>query len=68
MHATQYMLYDANLRKDLSKLLQLGILISSYCHDVDHTGRTNAFEVEKGTALAIEYNDRSVSCYSSKFD
>eukprot|EP00331_Platyophrya_macrostoma_P030302 CAMPEP_0176443124 /NCGR_PEP_ID=MMETSP0127-20121128/22232_1 /TAXON_ID=938130 /ORGANISM="Platyophrya macrostoma, Strain WH" /LENGTH=556 /DNA_ID=CAMNT_0017828285 /DNA_START=20 /DNA_END=1690 /DNA_ORIENTATION=- len=60
MHATQFMLCDANLKKDLSKLLQLGILISSYCHDVDHTGRTNAFEVEKGTALAIEYNDRSV--------
>jgi len=60
MHATQFMLYDSNLRKDLSKLLQLGILIASYCHDVDHTGRTNAFEVEKQTALAIEYNDRSV--------
>lgn len=60
MHATQFMLYDANLTKDLSKLMQIGIIIASYCHDVDHTGRTNAFEVEKGSPLAVEYNDRSV--------
>lgn len=55
------MLFDADMKKDLSKLMQLGILIASYCHDVDHTGRTNAFEVEKRSALAMEYNDRSVN-------
>jgi hypothetical protein len=30
------------------------------CHDVDHTGRTNPFEIASSSKLAIRYNDESV--------
>lgn len=38
----------------------LAILIGSLCHDVQHTGRTNAFEMNRQSQLAILYNDNSV--------
>lgn len=36
------------------------MLLSCLCHDVDHTGRTNGFEVARMSKLAIRYNDDSV--------
>jgi GAF domain-containing protein len=36
------------------------LLIASLCHDIDHTGHSNAFEVNRGSQLAVQYNDRSV--------
>lgn len=39
---------------------QFGLLIAALGHDVDHTGRTNAFEISKETELAIRYHDASV--------
>ena len=36
------------------------LLIASLCHDVDHTGRNNTFEVNKGSSHAMNYNDVSV--------
>ena len=38
----------------------LAVLIASLCHDVDHTGRTNSFEVSKSSNLALLYHDTSV--------
>ena len=39
---------------------QFGLLIAGLGHDVDHTGRTNAFEISKETELALRYHDSSV--------
>ena len=36
------------------------ITFSGLCHDVGHTGFTNAFMVASGSDLARTYNDRSV--------
>ena len=36
------------------------LLFSALCHDVGHTGRTNSFEINVMSKLAIRYNDRSV--------
>jgi hypothetical protein len=44
----------------VSKLEVLATLVASLCHDLDHTGRTNAFEVATGSALALLHNDKSV--------
>ena len=44
----------------ISKLEILSLLISSLCHDVDHPGNTNTFEIETNSKLAIKYNDQSV--------
>ena len=35
-------------------------MLSAVCHDVDHTGRTNTFEVSKYSKVALRYNDESV--------
>lgn len=39
---------------------QFGLLVAALGHDVDHTGRTNAFEISKETELALRYHDSSV--------
>lgn len=58
MHATNYIM--KNLSTRFSSLVNLGMLIAAFCHDVDHTGRTNLFEVNSGSELAIRYHDRAV--------
>lgn len=35
-------------------------MISSLGHDVGHTGRTNIFEINSLSDLAIRYHDKSV--------
>jgi hypothetical protein len=38
----------------------MAILLAALVHDVDHTGRTNAFEVSSGSRIALVYHDNSV--------
>ncbi|KAM5142409.1 high affinity cGMP-specific 3',5'-cyclic phosphodiesterase 9A isoform 2-T2 [Mantella aurantiaca] len=41
-------------------LLQLGVLITAaVCHDLDHPGYNNAYQINAHTELAIRYNDIS---------
>lgn len=61
MHATYYMLKHAGYKKNFSSLIQLGMLIAAYCHDVDHRGHNNAFEVASKSQVAILYHDKSVN-------
>lgn len=44
----------------LSETQKFTVLISAMCHDVDHPGNTNAFEINSGSELALQYNDQSV--------
>ena len=56
-----YMLLQSNeLRNIFGPLERLGLLTAALCHDLDHRGYNNAFEVNAGTPLAIMYNDQSV--------
>lgn len=53
----------ANLEKCKQYLDDFDVYIltlSGLCHDVDHTGRTNIFEVNSQSKLAIRYHDKSV--------
>ena len=43
-----------------SSLVNLALLVSAFCHDADHTGRTNMFEVNTSSSLALVYHDRAV--------
>ena len=36
------------------------LMVAGLCHDLEHPGRNNNFEINKGSHLAIIYNDRSV--------
>jgi len=38
----------------------LALMIASLCHDVDHPGNTNSFEINTGSELALIHNDLSV--------
>lgn len=45
--------------KHLDSQSMFAVILSALCHDVGHTGRTNAFEINSGSELAMLYNDRS---------
>jgi high affinity cGMP-specific 3',5'-cyclic phosphodiesterase 9 len=44
----------------LSKLEIFAAIIAAFCHDIDHPGLNNAFQVNFSTTLAMRYNDVSV--------
>jgi hypothetical protein len=44
----------------LTELGVLSLLLAAICHDLEHPGTTNAFQVNTGSALAMRYNDASV--------
>jgi hypothetical protein len=44
----------------LTSLDILSVLIAAICHDLDHPGNNNAFEVATRSALAITYSDDAV--------
>ncbi len=46
--------------KGVTRLEILALLIASLCHDLDHPGNTNSFEVNTSSALALLHNDQSV--------
>lgn len=48
------------LSKYLIDLELFSLIFAALCHDVDHTGRTNAFETASYSLLALKYNDESV--------
>jgi len=58
MHGSFYILRHISTK--FTPLVNLGILVSAFCHDVDHTGRNNLFEVNSNSRLALRYHDKSV--------
>lgn len=48
------------MKRFFRKLDLLAILIASMCHDVDHPGNDNSYEIEIETDLARIYNNESV--------
>lgn len=61
MHGCFIVLIKTSLSEKSSPIEKLALLFSGLCHDVAHTGRTNAFEINSGSKLAIRYNDKSVN-------
>ena len=48
------------LQSCLSDLEIFAILLSAIIHDYDHSGTTNNYHIQAGSALALLYNDKSV--------
>lgn len=44
----------------LTEFVKFALILSGLCHDVSHSGRTNIFEINSLSNLAIRYHDRSV--------
>jgi len=60
---TQFVSYEiklAKLDKILSKFELFGITIASICHDANHDGFTNVFNVKAETPLGILFKNQSV--------
>eukprot|EP00752_Nemacystus_decipiens_P012174 g10792.t1 len=44
----------------LRPLDKLALLVAAFCHDIDHPGNNNAYEVNSVSPLALQYGDSSV--------
>mmetsp|Transcript_41962 Transcript_41962/g.96316 ORF Transcript_41962/g.96316 Transcript_41962/m.96316 type:complete len:948 (-) Transcript_41962:35-2878(-) len=60
MHFSCKMVRSAGLMQHLNRTDMLTLLIAALCHDCDHRGRNNNFEVTSRSELALRYNDSSV--------
>ena len=59
-HGCYYLIRSKILHRYLIDFELFSLLFAALCHDVDHTGRTNAFETSCYSVLAIKYNDEAV--------
>lgn len=64
-HATQtlqttHIMLRASCASAFSSLEVFAILIAAVCHDIDHPGNTNDFEVKSMSTLAMNHNDDAV--------
>jgi GAF domain-containing protein len=60
MHSTYMILVSTPAKACFNPSEILALLLAALVHDVDHTGRGNSFEVNKGSHLALLYHDKSV--------
>lgn len=44
----------------LTQFIKFALILAALCHDVSHTGRTNTFEINSLSNLALRYHDKSV--------
>ena len=61
MHFTHYISLIVESQKiPLDYFTKFTLILSALCHDVGHTGRTNLYEINSLSNLAIRYHDKSV--------
>ncbi|CAH8506459.1 unnamed protein product [Schistosoma rodhaini] len=53
------LIWGGNLTNLLDIDDQLILIVSAICHDLDHPGFNNAYQINAGTVLAMRYNDQS---------
>lgn len=59
LHYVFKLVQAADVCKYLTKVDLFAIVIAALCHDCDHRGRNNAFEIMTRGELALRYNDAS---------
>ncbi len=59
-HVTWMVLNEVEMRNSCSALEMIACLMAAFCHDVDHPGNTNVFEVQSESDLALMYSDDAV--------
>ncbi|CAK9060722.1 3' [Durusdinium trenchii] len=60
IQATFVMLGRMGGSRFLTEIQVFGLLVAAFCHDLEHPGLNNAYQVKAKTALALEYEDSSV--------
>ncbi|OQR94169.1 3'5'-cyclic nucleotide phosphodiesterase [Achlya hypogyna] len=60
LHTSYCILKDTQAVTVLTPPDRFGCLIAALCHDIDHPGHSNVFEVNSRSALALLHNDDAV--------
>jgi hypothetical protein len=60
LQMTWFLLNESSLITKLNTNILLGLLIAALCHDIDHPGNTNTYEINSMSKIALFYNDISV--------
>jgi len=60
VHSTHYFIKETCLMDFQDNVDYLALIFSALCHDVNHTGKNNTYEMNTFSKLAIKYNDKSV--------
>ena len=60
MHASFLMLTTTPALTAMSVLDVFALLVAGLCHDIDHPGHTNDFEIKSRTKLALVHSDDAV--------
>jgi len=55
-----YFLMKCEIKEKFNDLEILALMVSAFCHDIDHPGLNNVFQINASTSLAHLYNDHSV--------
>uniref|UniRef100_A0A0K6SBH2 Phosphodiesterase n=1 Tax=Chromera velia CCMP2878 TaxID=1169474 RepID=A0A0K6SBH2_9ALVE len=57
---TVWLTEHSGVRRLLSKIQNVSLVIAALCHDLAHEGFNNQFHLSSGSEIAMMYNDRSV--------
>lgn len=60
MHGCYMISCQTKVKKYLNDIQIFSLILGGLCHDVKHTARTNQFEINSQSKLALRYHDRSV--------
>ena len=60
MHTTFMLLYHTPADSVLEWHEILAVLVAALCHDIDHPGHSQSYEINKFSPLALEHNDSAV--------
>ncbi|CAM9664543.1 unnamed protein product, partial [Ectocarpus sp. 13 AM-2016] len=59
-HASFTIVKTTQVNSLLRPLDKLALLVAAFCHDIDHPGNNNAYEVNSLSPLALQHGDSSV--------
>lgn len=65
MHGCYILSQGDQVLKNLDRIQRFALVFSGLVHDVDHTGKSNLYEMNTRSKLATLYNDRSVKFINS---
>ncbi|KAF0733419.1 hypothetical protein Ae201684_009665 [Aphanomyces euteiches] len=60
LHVAYRILKDTPAAQVLNPLCRFACLVAGLCHDIDHPGHSNVYEVNSYSALALQHNDDAV--------
>ena len=60
MHCSYMITNFQSVKKYLTQFQKAALIFSAFCHDANHTGHTNIFEMNSLSKIALKFHDKSV--------